>query len=196
MSKTADSKAVRKKPTWSNVKKALADYDRPKLIALISDLYASNPANKIFLHARFGTGEEALEPYLKIIEDSLYPDVHKNKPIQIAKGKKAITDYTRAVGDPKGILELMLCFVEKGANFTASYGDIDSEFYLALERMYDNALKLLLTMDEQTIAEYRDRFGAVVTSTSGIGWGFHDKLGQLFNTAFPTKTLTKNKAAR
>ena len=108
----------------------------------------------------------------------LSPDVHKNKPIQIAKGKKAITDYTRAVGDSKGILELMLYFVEKEANFTASYGDIDAGFYLALERMYDNALDLLLTMDDQTIAEYRDRFEAVVTSTSGIGWGFHDKLGQ------------------
>jgi hypothetical protein len=75
--------------------------------------------------------------------------------------------------------------VENGANFTASYGDMYSEFYLALERMYDNALDLLLSMDDQTIAEYRDRFEDVVTSTSGIGWGFHDMLGQLFNTAFP-----------
>ena len=196
MSKTADSTASQKKPTWSDVKKSLADYDRPKLLGLIADLYASNPANKIFLHARFGSGEDALKPYLKIIEDSLYPDVHKNKPIQIAKGKKAITDYTRAVGDPKGILELMLSFVENGANFTASYGDIDSGFYLALERMYDNALDLLLTMDDQTIAEYRERFEDVVESTSGIGWGFHDMLGQLFNTAFPDETPTKNKAAR
>jgi hypothetical protein len=156
---------------------------------LISDLYASNPANKIFLHARFAPGEDALKPYQKIIEDSLYPDVDKNKPIQIAKGKKAIADYTRAVGDPKGILELMLCFVENGANFTASYGDMYSEFYLALERMYDNALDLLLTMDDQTIAEYRDRFEDVVTSTSGIGWGFHDMLGQLFNSAFPDEDI-------
>jgi hypothetical protein len=152
---------------------------------LISDLYASNSANKIFLHARFATGEEALKPYQKIIEECMFPDVYKNKPIQIAKAKKAITDYTRAVGDQKGVLELMLCFVENGANFTANYGDMYEAFYLALERMYDNALDLLLTMDEPTINEYRDRFEDVVTSTRNIGWGFHDMLGQLFNSAFP-----------
>ena len=37
---------------------------------------------------------------------------------------------------------------------------------------YDNALDLLLTMDDQTIAEYRERFEDVVETTSGIGWGF------------------------
>ena len=29
------------------------------------------------------------------------------------------------------------------------------EFYRAVERMYDKALDFLLTMDDQTIAEYR-----------------------------------------
>ncbi len=185
MKKAGTGKAAVKKPTWSDVKKALADYDRPALLGLIADLYASNPANKTFLHARFGASEEALKPYQKIIEESMFPDVYKNKPIQIAKAKKAITDYTRAVGDKKGILELMLCFVENGTSFTVNYGDMYEEFYLAIERMYDKALDLLLTMDDQIVAEYRDRFEEVVTSTSDIGWGFHDMLGELFNSAFP-----------
>ena len=104
--------------------------------------------------------------------------------MQIAKAKKAVADYTKAAGDPKGILELMLCFVETGTKFTVNCGDMYEEFYLALELMYDKALDLVLTMDEKTQDEYYNRFEDLVTSTSDIGWGYHDALAEMFHNAF------------
>jgi len=184
VSKPAKKKSD-KKPSWSDIKKAIAGYDRVALVGLIADLYASNAQNKTFLHARFSTGTDALRPFLKIIEDTLYPDVYRNKPVQIAKAKKAISDYTKAAGEPKGILELMVFFVETGTAFTVNYGDMDEGFYLALARMYDKALDLVLTMDEETIDEYYNRFEDLVTSTSNIGWGYHDALEEMFHNAFP-----------
>ena len=185
MNKPVNKKSDKKKPSWSDIKKALAEYDRLALLGLIADLYACNPQNKTFLHARFSTGSDSLKPYLKIIDDALYPDMYKNKPVQIAKAKKAIADYTKAAGDPKGILELMLVFVETGTKYTVNCGDMYEEFYLALERMYDKALDLVLTMDEETIDGYYNRFEDLVTSTSNIGWGYHDALDEMFHNAFP-----------
>lgn len=175
----------KRNPSWSDIKKAIAGYDRAALVGLISDLYASSALNKTFLHARFSTGEDALKPYLKIIEDALYPDVYKNKPVQIAKAKKAISDYTKAAGEPVGILDLMLTFVETGTEFTVNFGDIDEGFYLALERMYYKALQLVRTMDKSTIVDFYDRFEDLVTSTRNIGWGYHDALEEMFRSAFP-----------
>lgn len=109
----------------------------------------------------------------------------KNEPIRIAKGKQAIADYAKAVGDPKGTLELMLFFVESGTSFTLDLGDIDENFYLALERMYKKAIDLLLTFDEETIDAYYNRFEKLVTSTENIGWGYHDSLADMFYEAFP-----------
>ena len=185
MNKTAKEKSDKKKPSWSDIKKAIAGYDRAALVGLISDLYASSAQNKTFLHARFSSGEDALKPYLKIIEDALFPDVYKNKPVQIAKAKKAISDYTKAAGEPIGILELMVFFVETGTSFTLNYGDIDEGFYLALERMYEKALRLVLTMGKETIDDYYDRFEDLVTSTRNMGWGYHDALREMFRNAFP-----------
>ena len=105
--------------------------------------------------------------------------------MQIAKAKKAISDYTKAAGEPKGILELMVFFVETGTEFTVNTGGMDGVLYLALVRMYDKALDLVLTMDEETINEYYNRFEDMVTSTSNIGWGYHDALGEMFHNAFP-----------
>ena len=135
--------------------------------------------NKNFLHARFSLGSDALKPYKKIIEDALFPVVMSNDDVEIATAKKAISDYGKAVGDPKGLLELMVHFVECGASFSLDVGYGDEVFFAALERMYEKAIKLLLTLDEATIDDYYDRFEELVISTSDIGWGFHDTLGDI-----------------
>jgi hypothetical protein len=182
---TAVAKPSKKKPSWSDVKAAIANFDRPALISLISDLYAYSTPNKNFLHARFSLGSDALKPYKKIIEDALFPDVMSNDPVEIATAKKAISDYGKAVGDLKGMLELMVYFVECGASFSLDVGYGDEYYFASLERMYGNAIKLLLTLDEKTIDDFYDRFEDLVTSTRDIGWGFHDTLGDIFSEAFP-----------
>ena len=45
--------------SWSDVKSKLANFERSRLIALVQDLYAAGKDNQIFLHARFGLGEDA-----------------------------------------------------------------------------------------------------------------------------------------
>lgn len=184
MSKTVTGKASKKKTSWSSVKTAIAGHDKAALVGLIADLYDYSEQNRSFLHARFSLGDDPLRPYKKIIDNALFPDVMKNEPIRIAKGKQAIADYTKAVGDPKGTLELMLFFVESGTRFTLDLGDIDENFYLALERMYKKALDMLLTFDEATIYAYYNRFEKLVTSTKDIGWGYHDSLADMFYEAF------------
>ena len=51
------------KPTWSDVKGQLADFDRSGLIGLVQDLYAASKENQVFLHSRFGLGDDPLKPY-------------------------------------------------------------------------------------------------------------------------------------
>lgn len=53
-------KSNKKKPTWSDLKRQLADLDRPALLGLIQDLYAASKNNQAFLHARFALVEDVL----------------------------------------------------------------------------------------------------------------------------------------
>lgn len=118
-------KGANQKTSWNSVKTAIAGHDKAALAGLIADLYDFSEQNRNFLHARFSWGNDPLKPYKKIIDNALFPDVMKNEPIRIARGKQAIADYTKAVGDPRGKLELMLFFVESGTSFTLDLGDID-----------------------------------------------------------------------
>jgi hypothetical protein len=171
--------------TWSDVKAAVASLEKKQLIKLVSDLYYLSKENQAFLHARFAVGGDALAPYKKTISTCMYPDVYTNKPIEVSKAKKAISSYSKAVGDPLGEAELMTFFVECGNKFTVDFGDIDEAFYEALNRMYRRAIDKVLSLPEDQRNEFQGRLKAIMTSSSKIGWGYHDMLCDDYYEAFP-----------
>ena len=177
--------AKRKGPTWSDVKAALVNLDKKQMLNLVADLYRLSNENKTFLNSRFEVGGNPLGPYKKIIEECMYPDIYSDKPIQISKAKKAISNYSKATGDPAGEAELMICFVECGNTFTVKFGDIDGPFYDALNRMYRRTINKVLTLSEKQQAEFKNRLKAIMTSSSNIGWGYHDMLCDDYYGAFP-----------
>ncbi len=102
---------------WTDVKAKLAGFDRPGLLGLIQDLYAAHKDNRAFLHARFGLTEDVLEPYKETIDRWLWPDVFRNQDTSVSKAKQAISDYKKAVGEPEGLVELMVFYCERSAGF-------------------------------------------------------------------------------
>jgi hypothetical protein len=92
------------KPSWTDVKTKLADFDRTGLLGLLHDLYMASKDNQAFLHARFAlAGDDVLKPYKATIDRWLWPDVFKNQDTSVAKAKKAISDYQKAVGQSEGL---------------------------------------------------------------------------------------------
>jgi hypothetical protein len=166
-------------PTWSDVKGKLADFDRAGLIGRVQDLYAASKDNQAFLHARFGLGDDVLKPYKATIDRWISPDVHKNQVYSVAKAKKPIADYKKAVGQPEGLAELMVFFCECAAGFSAEFG-LDDEGYLdALVRMFANALKIVTTLPEETRIEFLDRLDAVRRISHNVGYGVGDNMDSL-----------------
>lgn len=149
---------------------------RAGLIQLIASLYKLSKGNRDFLHARFSIGDDPIAPHKKVIEDCMFPDVMKDKPIEISTAKKAINEYSKAVGDAKGEVELMTYFVECGNKFTVEFGDINEGFYDALLRMYHRAIKKVLTLPDEEQREFRERLKTIMMTSDGIGWGYHDGL--------------------
>ena len=180
---TADKSA--EQPTRATFKQALSKLSRDELIRLVGDLYSVGPENRRFLEARFALGD-AIAPYKKIIQAALYPNVMKDRvEISFAKARKAIGDYRKAVGDPKGVVELMVTAVECGNNFTVEYGDIDEPFYNNLESLFAKTVQFLKTLDQMTIDKYLPRMQAVVEAAHGIGWGYYDGIADALYGAFP-----------
>src|SRR6185437_8503691 len=129
------------KPSWKDVKAALAGFDRAGLLSLVQDLYAASGENQTFLHSRFGLGADVLLPYKQTLDRWLWPDMHQQ--VSIATAKKAIASYARAVGDPAGLAELMVFYCERAAGFCGDLGYADEPYFNALVRTFEGALETI-----------------------------------------------------
>lgn len=168
-------------PSWSDVKAELINADRDAFLLIIKDLYIGSKENQLFLHTRFGLGEDALKPYKVKIERWLWPDILSNQDTSISKAKKAITDYKKAAGKPEAILELMIFYCEQAIGFAASIGLQDEGYLEALIRMFEQALKQLYTLPESIQQSPRERLIGIVGATRDFGYGVYDDLSDLLS---------------
>ena len=168
--------------SWSSVKAGLRDFDRTALLGLIQDLYAVSKDNQAFLHARLNLGGDPLKPYKAVISRWVCPDIFKNQPVSVAKAKKAIADYKKAIGYPEGMAELSVFYCEEAIVFLRDCGMDDEGYYSALVLMFEQALKWVTTLPENQQKPLLERLGRVRTAGRQIGWGVGDEMADLWST--------------
>lgn len=166
-------------PTWTDVKAKLAGFDHAGLLGLIQDLYAASKDNQTFLHARFTLGDDVLKPYKATIDRWLWPDVFRNQDTSVAKAKKAISDYKKAIAQPEGLAELTVFYCERAAGFSNDIGLQDESYFDALVRMFEQALKAVSGLPETCRPELLRRLDAVRRISHNFGYGVGDDMDDL-----------------
>lgn len=167
-------------PSWGDVKAKLADHDRSGLLSLVQDLYAANKDNQAFLHARFHLGDDVLKPYKATMTRWLWPDMFKNQDTSVAKAKKAVADYKKAVGRADELAELMVFYCEQASGFSCEVGLQDEGYFDALVRMSDQALKVTATLPEAQRPALMARLDLVRQRCHNLGYGVGDDMDALF----------------
>ena len=171
--------AAKSQPTWTDVKDKLAAFDRAALVDLIHHLYAAHKDNQAFLHARFGLGEDVLEPYKRTLDRWLWPDPFRNQDTSVVKAKQAISHYKKAVGDPAGLSELMVFYCEQAAGYCHDIGYQDEGFFDALVRMFEQALRSISTLPANGRDSLIVRLDRVRKISHAFGYGVGDDMDYL-----------------
>ena len=174
-------KRTRKPGGWSALSRQLATWDKPALLALVKDLYEVAAGNRDFIEARCQAGEgggEILEKYRSKIVEQFYPARGEAK-LKLGEARKAIRDYRKATGNLQGTVELLMTYVENGAEFTHDYGDIDERFYSSIESALDELAAFLQGEGREMYPQFGERLARVEQLSSGIGWGFRDYIGNV-----------------
>ena len=166
-------------PSWSDVKTKLSDFDRAGLLLLLQDLYTTNKGNQNFLHARFNLGEDVLKPYKTTISRWLWPELFKNQDTSVAKAKKAIADYKKAIGQPAGLAELMVYYCEQASGFSDEVGLDDGGYFDALILMFEQALKMVISLPGAQCDVMWDRLDEVRNISHNFGYGVGDDMDHL-----------------
>jgi hypothetical protein len=179
------AKNKKKNPSWIEIKREIKGFNKDQLIELLGELYRLSCENKDFLNTRFSLSEDPLKSYKRIIQDAVHPYLEDNEVLDLERAENAIYRYSKAIDDVKGEAELLIFFVECGNNFTLSYGDIDEEFYDSMLTMYEKAIVAVSELPLKEQNAFKERLQKIKESASGIGWGYHDGLCNLYCTTFP-----------
>ena len=166
---------------WSDVKARIADFDRAGLMNLVQDLYSASKDNQAFLHARITLGGDVLKPYRSTIARWLRPDVLKNQDTSVAKAKKAISNYKKAIDDPEGLADLMVFYCEQAAGFSNDIGFQDEGYFGALVRMFEQALKVANTLPTERRHSSIVRLDQVRRVSHNFGYGVGDDMDDLLS---------------
>lgn len=183
-------------PTWSDLKRQLADLDRPSLLGLIQDLYAASKNNQAFLHARFALGEDVLKPYKATIDRWVCPDVMRNQDISVVKAKEAISSYKKAIGRPEGLAELTVFYCESCMNLLGYCGMDDEGYFNALVRMFGQALKAIAALEPSQQKPFVERIERVRREGHNWGWGVGDDMDDLMADSGFAKEFARSERAK
>lgn len=169
-----------KKSTLTELKKELRKKTQNELVEEIAHLYKNFTGVKEFYQASFFSDDTAvLEKYKRVVRAEFIPSGRTQFPkMRASVARKAISDYKKVSCSNVGIADIMLSYVEAGVDCTNNFGDIDEAFYMSMESMYESAIKYMIR--ESLFSTFEQRLETVVNDTSGIGWGFHDQLSELF----------------
>lgn len=173
------SAARHSRPTWKDLKLRLQELDRTALLELIQDLYAANKDTQVFLHARFSLGDDVLRPYKETIDRWLWPDVFRQQDTSIAKAKKAVSDYKKAVGEPAGVAELSVFFCERGVGFANDVGLQDEGYFAALVRMFEQAVLITMALPQAQRVQLLAKLDVVGKQAANLGYGVGDEMDEI-----------------
>ena len=182
------SKIMKSPNKWLDIRKTLSKCESSDLIGLIADLYALSKPNKDFLEARFIKNDEVFARYKSIIKKCIAPSEpwKNNQQISIKDAKKAISDYKKATNDKLGLIDLMVCYVEYGTDFSCEFGDMDEQYYYSLESVFSNILKLMKPFEYGEILSFEQRLQAIVKKSENMGWGYYYAISAILDDAYPS----------
>lgn len=165
------------------LKKQLKTYKAEELISIIVDNYKSSEDVKRYIHMMLEperTENQLFEEAKKKILHQFYPNRGEPK-LKLAEAKKAISEFSKLCNIEARTIDLMIYYVELGVKFTNDYGDIYESFYNSMVSMYHNAFQKITGYSGSGLFQlFRDRLKGIVQNTSGIGWGFHDQLVEIY----------------
>ena len=159
------------------IKQELLKRDKVTLVKHILELYKKYDSVKEYFDFYVTPDEEKiLEKYKEKVKEGFYPK--RGMELKLSLSRKAINDFRKLEISKEKLGDLMLYYVECGVEYTNDFGDINESFYSSVENTFEKSLNYF--KQEEALEKYKDRAEKILKDTDGIGWGFHDTIGDIY----------------
>lgn len=138
-------------------------------------------------HNNAQSGDAAVKAFKAIIQQAIYPEDHLDFSIAgLQTAIRTLQAYETSFNDQRGLIDLMLFTVECGTQVTLDYGDIEEDFYIALEEAWESALTSLKAAPDMLVF-FQSRLDDICEATRTLdSYGYGDQIKYLLDQNFPT----------
>ena len=150
----------------NGLKRELTKMEKTEIIKLISELYKKVPEAKNYLDI-FATGDikELTEKYKKQIQKYIYPN-GRNMDLRETEARKIIRTV-RKMKITELNVKLELHYVSCCLEIIEDFGYWDENYYIELEKMFDNAISGISKLGMQD--KYNDKLIVLSSKASEYG---------------------------
>jgi hypothetical protein len=103
----------------------------------------------------------------------------RSQDTSVVKAKRAISSYRKAVGEPAGLVELMVFYCERAAGFCHDIGYQDDGYFDALGNTFEQARKAITHLSASDRKALMARLDRVRVISHNFGYGVGDEMDSL-----------------
>ncbi len=173
-----------KPPTWTDVKKVLAELRTEELINTINDLYKLRKENKLFLHTRYGLIESPLVDYEGKIVNAINP--LKAKKISFRDARAVLSDYKKAIGDPEKVAELMVFYCTECTRCIKRFG-VWEQYAAGTINIWFDTLKYIQDLPRPQYDKFWEKLATAQKLMGQTGWGVSDYIDDYMHQYSPER---------
>jgi hypothetical protein len=105
----------------------------------------------------------------------------RGQDVSVARAKRAISDYKKALGDSEGVAELMVFYCEQAVGFYSEVTYDDAGYLDALVRMFARALHTTSSLAAKAQSGLIERLDSVRNLSHELGYGVGDDMDILLS---------------
>lgn len=171
-----------KKRTAPEIKKALRNYEKEKLVSIIMDCYKLSGDVKDYIHTLLDPDEAIENLYNKAksqILQEFFPK-HGSTKFRLSHAKKAITEFKKLTSDEERTLDLMIFYVEMGLGYTKFNRNPGEQFYDSMLSMYGKAVHEMIGKVD-LYKPFFERLRNIIGDSRDFGLDFQDELIEILS---------------
>ncbi len=148
-----------------------------ELTILLLDLFSTSKVFRDMVSSKLSEtdADEVLEKYRAKLEKAF----NRIQSFSLASCKSIVADYESIASDKAHVAIINYWFSYYAAEFSATYGDIDSGFYNSLTRAGLKAIEYS-SSNREFYEEWYDYFNDLISLCGHFGWGVQEDLKRAF----------------
>jgi hypothetical protein len=142
--------------------------------------------SKLLINRNVNTGSEQVQTFKKKLAQLIYPDDMRDfSSDNFTLATKTLQTSKTILKDEESLIDIALFFVECGTQFLVDLGEIDEDFCVEIEDIFEDIVNHIKDCDTVVFEKYKERLYRINEMAHDSAYGHGDQIRDVLDENFP-----------